>query len=80
MNIDSEKFYVASEVADILRCSLANVYSLLNREEIRRTSVGAGKSGIRVQGSDLLAFIESRKSGGPKLTAAFKYLKLRQGS
>ncbi len=78
MAIDPDYLYLPKEVADILRCSLANVYSLLNREDLRRAPIGAGKSGIRVQGSDLLAFIESRKSGGPKPMGAFKYLKMRE--
>jgi hypothetical protein len=77
MTVEPDYLYLPKEVAGMLRCSVPNVYGLLNRGDLRRTCVGAGKSGIRVQGSDLLAFLESRKTGGPKPMGSFKYLKMR---
>ena len=48
--------------------------------DLARTKVGAGKKGLRVMGSDLLAFLESRREEGPKPQGTFKYLKMRNGS
>jgi len=77
MNIEPDRLYLVAEVADILRCGRTNVYDLLSEGALARTTIGAGKRGMRVRGSDLLAFLDSRREGGPSPKGAFKYLRAR---
>lgn len=65
MAIDPESFYKPQEVANTLGCSLANVYNLMRSAQVARTKIGAGKTGFRIRGSDLLTFIEEATWGGP---------------
>jgi hypothetical protein len=73
--IEPDVLYTPSEVGDLLGCSRTNAYDLLMSGELAKTCIGAGKKGIRVMGSDILAFLESRKEGGPSPKGSFKYLK-----
>lgn len=73
--IEPNAIYLPDEVADILRCSPANVYALLKSGQLASVKVGSKKSGLRVKGSDIFAFIESRTTGGPKPVGYFKNLK-----
>ncbi len=74
VRIDPDLIYTATETAAILCCSKTNVYNLMLSGELARTSVGAGKKGLRVRGSDLLHFLDSRREGGPAPRGDFKYL------
>jgi excisionase family DNA binding protein len=74
--VDPERLYTIGEVADRLRCGKTNVYDLVDGRALAVIRVGAGKGGFRVRGSDLLAFLDSRKSGGPKPEFAFKNLRI----
>jgi hypothetical protein len=73
--IDPDTLYTAAEILVFLKCGPANVYDLLRSGDLAVTKIGAGKGGLRVKGSDLSAFLESRRSGGPRPKSAFKYLK-----
>jgi excisionase family DNA binding protein len=73
--IDPDQFYTVAESAALLDCGKTNVYDLLLSGELAKTCVGAGKKGLRVRGSDLLAFLEARKTGGPKPKGYFKNLR-----
>lgn len=75
MPIDSDQLYTVDEVAGILRCGKTNAYDLLTSGELARTPIGAGKKGLRVRGQDIVAFLDSRREGGPKPQGSFKYLK-----
>jgi hypothetical protein len=77
MNIEPDRLYLVAEVAGILRCGKTNVYDLLGERALARTTIGAGKRGMRIRGSDLLAFLDARREGGPSPKGAFKYLKGR---
>ena len=56
--VDPEMSFKPREVADVLNCSLTNVYDLMRSGQVARTKVGPGKKGYRVCGSDLIAFIK----------------------
>jgi excisionase family DNA binding protein len=71
-----ECFYRPKEVAAILNCSQTNVYDLMRSGQLARTKIGAGKTGFRVRGSDLMNFIEQNTEGGPSPKMSFKYLRL----
>jgi hypothetical protein len=77
MSIEPDRLYLVAEVADILRCGKTNVYDLLGAGTLARTTIGAGKKGLRVRGSDLLAFLDSRRAGGPRPLGSFKYLNVK---
>lgn len=74
--IEMDALYKPAVVASFLSCGKTNVYELLNSGELARTRIGAGISGVRVKGSDIAAFIDSRREGGPQPRGTFKYLKL----
>jgi excisionase family DNA binding protein len=63
--IDPDQFYTVAEAAALLGCGKTNVYDLLLSGELAKTCIGAGKKGLRVRGSDLLQFLDSRREGGP---------------
>jgi excisionase family DNA binding protein len=71
----SSTLYTPQEVAAILRCGKSNVYELIASNELAVIRIGAGKHGMRIKASDLDAFLESRRTGGPTGTGGFKHLK-----
>lgn len=67
--------YKVLEVAQRLRCAHTNVYALIDSKELAHIHVGALKGkGIRVMGSDLIAFMKARKVGGPEPKMAYTRL------
>jgi hypothetical protein len=74
MSIEPDRLYLVAEVAAILRCGKTNVYDLLGEGSLARTTIGVGSKGLRVRGSDLLAFLDARRDGGPSPKGSFKYL------
>jgi excisionase family DNA binding protein len=74
--VDQDSLYTVAEVAERLRCGKTNVYDLVDERALAVIRVGAGKGGLRVRGSDLLAFLDSRKTGGPKPAFEFKNLRI----
>jgi hypothetical protein len=76
--IEGNELYTPAEVAAKLRCSKTNVYDLFNGGDLAVIKVGANNSGLRVKGSDLLSFVESRKEGGPQPKMAIRNPKLRR--
>jgi excisionase family DNA binding protein len=74
MSIEENALYTPAEVAGLLRCGKSNVYNLISRGEIAVTRVGAGKACLRVRGSGVLAFLESRTEGGPRPLGEFEHL------
>jgi Helix-turn-helix domain len=77
--IDAAALYTPDEVAVLLGCSRTNAYDLLMSGDLAKRPIGAGKKGFRVMGSDLLAFLDARKEGGPKPQGSFKYLTGKAG-
>ncbi len=63
--IEPIRLYTMSEVASRLRCGLSSVYQLAEGGDLAVTRLGA-KKGLKVTGSDLFAFLESRREGGSK--------------
>ena len=59
--------YKVKEVAEQLRCSPSNVYDLVRDGHLAALRVGSTKRGIRIIGSDILAFVKSRTTGGPSI-------------
>lgn len=73
--IDSAAIYTAKEVSAILRCGLTAVYKLAKDGDLAVMRVGVGTKSFRFRGSDLSAFLDSRTSGGPALSAsAYRHL------
>jgi excisionase family DNA binding protein len=50
-----------SEVAERLRCSIANVYELIKKKQLGAFRVGANDSGLRVSELHLQKFLEDRE-------------------
>lgn len=75
--IEPLRLYDPAEAAALLGCSRANLYNLMQSGALARRAIGAGKKGFKVMGSDLLAFLDSRKEGGPAPEGSFKYLPRR---
>lgn len=75
--VDPDQLYKVPDVTAMLSCSPANVYNLLKSGDLATTKIGAGKAGFRVRGSDILAFLDSRREGGPQPQGTFKHLKFR---
>lgn len=72
-----------AEVAKRLNCSIANVYALIGRGELRAVPVGAGGKGYRVSEADLNAFLNQRtaevkqeRKTQPHTHRKLKYLQL----
>ena len=63
--IEPDAIYTAKEVAEMLRCGLTNVYKLAKDGHLAVIRIGTGTKGFRFRGSDLLAFLDDRKEGGP---------------
>ncbi len=74
--IHPEAYYTVREAAERIRCKDANLYQLIANKDLAVTRVGAGKRGLRVQGADLIAFLASRREGGPQPRMALKRLGL----
>jgi excisionase family DNA binding protein len=74
MTIEENAIYTPAEVAGLLRCGKSNVYNLIGTGDLAVTRIGAGKKGFRVRGSDITAFLDSRKEGGPSPQGSFKHL------
>ena len=68
--------YTAKEVADRLRCAVSTVYDLAGSDALAVIRIGAGRKGLRFRGSDVNAFLESRREGGPQPRMTFKRLGL----
>lgn len=72
-----------SNVAELLACSEATVYALIQSEQLPAVKIGAGGGGVRVMDSDLSAFVESRRTNAvpstppsrPKKKVALRHLK-----
>jgi excisionase family DNA binding protein len=74
LHIEPDVLYSVTEVASFLGCGKSNAYELLLSGELAKTPIGAGRKGLRVRGSDLLHFLDSRREGGPAPQGSFKYL------
>lgn len=70
-----DTIYTPAEVAARLRCSKTNVYDLIAGRDLAVTRIGAGKAGMRITGSALAAFLQSRTTGGPTAKGKIKYLR-----
>jgi Helix-turn-helix domain len=64
--IQPSALYKIEAVSKLLGCGKTNVYDLVNSRALAHVPIGSGKKGIRIQGSDILSFIQSRKVGGPR--------------
>jgi excisionase family DNA binding protein len=51
------------QVAEILGCSLSNVYALGESGKLPIIAIGAGGKGYRVSEADLKGFLDSQKKG-----------------
>jgi hypothetical protein len=76
--IEPDVLYTPAQVALLLGCGRANVYNLMQSGQLARTALGAGKTGFRVRGADLLDFLDARREGGPLPRGTFQYLKMRR--
>lgn len=76
MTIEADKLYVPKEVAEFLRCGTTNVYDLATAKAVAVTRIGVGKGGLRIKGSDLLEFLDARRTEGPQPKTGYKLLGL----
>lgn len=53
------------QVAELLACSIATVYALIERGQLPAVKIGVGNGGVRVRPDDLESFVESRRTGQP---------------
>ena len=53
------------QVAEILSCSIATIYSLIESGQLPAVKIGARGGGVRVKQQDLDSFIESRRIAFP---------------
>jgi excisionase family DNA binding protein len=74
--MDRNALYTIQDVADLLRCERESVCALLRKGVLLRRGVAPGRKILRISGDDLLAFLESRRSGGPQPRMAYKRLGL----
>jgi excisionase family DNA binding protein len=74
--INPTELYTVKDVAERLKCGKSTVYDLIKSEALAVTKIGAFGGGVRVMGSDIEAFLGSRKTGGPKPKMAFTRLGL----
>lgn len=68
--IDLEAIYTAKEVAKLFRVGTTSVYKLASDGDLAFIRIGSGRKSFRFKGSDLSAFLNSRTSGGPALSAS----------
>ena len=71
--INPSELYTVKEVIGLMKCGKSTVYNLINSQELASIRIGAFGGGVRVMGSDIEAFLGSRKTGGPqpKMASAF---------
>jgi excisionase family DNA binding protein len=62
--------FTVAEIAEKLKCSLANAYSLIEKGELGHIPVGANGGGLRVSEDQLQAFFEKRQRHPGKSEAA----------
>lgn len=77
-DIDPGRLYSVQEAADILCVKKTTAYALIGDGDLARIVVGRkgrALAAIRVQGSDLIEFLASRRSGGPAPKTSFKRLR-----
>lgn len=74
--INPKELYTVKEVAEFLKCGKSTVYNLVGSGALAVTKIGAFGAGVRVQGSDLEAFLGSRKTGGPQTKMSYSRLGL----
>jgi excisionase family DNA binding protein len=72
--IEPNAIYSMTEVAALLKCGKSNVYDLASQGDLAVVRIGAGRGGIRVMGSDLLAFLASRREGGAEPKKKYRHL------
>jgi excisionase family DNA binding protein len=53
------------QVAELLACSNATVYALIEQGLLPAVKIGVGNGGVRVRREDLDSFVESRRTGRP---------------
>lgn len=73
--INPTELYTVQEVTEFLKCGKSTVYNLVGSGALAVTKIGAFGGGVRVMGSDIEAFLGSRKSGGPQPKMNLKYVK-----
>ena len=76
MAIDKDAIYTPNQVAGLLCCGKSNVYDLLGAGDLAVTRIGAKGKCFRIRGSDILAFLDERKTGGPQPRVRYKLLGL----
>ena len=65
------QIYLPLEVAKRLRVGKSHLYALIAKGELRVIRVGKC---IRIRGSDITAYEDSRADGGPTPSMNYKYL------
>ena len=65
------------QVAELLACSIATVYALIDTGKLPAVKIGVGNGGVRVAREDLQSFIESRRTSPPPPVPRAKTLTLR---
>ena len=53
------------QVAELLACSIATVYALIESGALPAVKIGVGTGGVRVSREDLETFVESRRTAAP---------------
>jgi excisionase family DNA binding protein len=63
--INPDTFYTCKDAAALLRVGQSTVYDMIRSGDVATVRTGTAK-GYRIKGADLLAWIDSRKEGGPR--------------
>jgi excisionase family DNA binding protein len=71
------KLLKVPDVAEVLACSNATVYALVESGQLPAVKIGAGGGGVRVKPEDLERFIDSRKTVAPSAPRVAKVVTLR---
>lgn len=74
--INPTELYTVKEVTEFLKCGKSTVYDLIKSDALAVTKIGAFGGGVRVMGSDIEAFLGSRKTGGPTPKMSYSRLGL----
>jgi excisionase family DNA binding protein len=74
--VEPDRLYQVQDVAGYLGCGKTNVYDLIATRKLGVIRVGKGSKGYRVRGSDLLAFMDASRQGGPKPRMSLKNINL----
>ena len=72
--IQPDTLYSVSQTAGFLGCASRTFTICCYPGNWRGTPIGSGSKGLRVRGSDILAFLDSRREGGPRPKGTFKHL------